>query len=398
MQIFWGEEINVVCSNRLLALKSEVLGENKNHLLNMNEVEYVAYLVDRYRFEPLTFYWDAKTISAREEIRTRNTAYGQSFTAHTQIITYHIPFSGDRDLLHYKPNSSWINWSYDINIESNSISFSIADERNDAEQIKREAETVISNIQTQLQHLLRNISTYNESLESKACEIVQNRKAQLLTQSDLLANLGVPFKEANAVPQTFAIPVVKKKPLMKPSAPNEPFKPEPSLDLSIYNGILKHCYDVGVEMERHPSVYKGKNEETLRDHFIFVLAPHFESVTAETFNKVGKTDILIRHEKVNVFVAECKFWTGIKGFHKTIDQALGYLTWRDSKAAVICFVKQKELNPILQQIESETPNHPCFVKSTGKSTEGWFNYEFHLRDDPSRGVKLAVLCFHIPAK
>lgn len=87
-------------------------------------------------------------------------------------------------------------------------------------------------------------------------------------------------------------------------------------------------------MERHPSTYAGKDEETLRDHFLMILDTHFESVTGETFNRNGKTDILIRHEKSNVFVGECKFWRSEKSLIKTIDQLLDYLTWRDSKAAV----------------------------------------------------------------
>ena len=134
----------------------------------------------------------------------------------------------------------------------------------------------------------------------------------------------------------------------------------------------------------------------MRDHFIMVLSPHFHSTTGETFNKKGKTDILIRHEKENVFVAECKFWSGIKAFHKTIDQLLGYLTWRDSKAAVVSFVKNKELTPVLEAIEKETPGHACFVKCQGKKKEGWFMFELHLPDDPGRSVQLAVLVFHFP--
>jgi hypothetical protein len=150
-------------------------------------------------------------------------------------------------------------------------------------------------------------------------------------------------------------------------------------------------------MERHPSIYAGKDEETLRDHFIMVLSPHFQSVTGETFNRTGKTDILIRHERANVFVAECKFWHGIKAFHETINQALGYLTWRDSKAAILCFIQNKELNSVLQQIEQETPNHPNFIKYVGKPAEGSLRYEFHLIHDNTRGVKLAILCFHFPS-
>jgi hypothetical protein len=163
-----------------------------------------------------------------------------------------------------------------------------------------------------------------------------------------------------------------------------------------YDHILQVISDAGVAMERHPSVYDGKDEEALRDHFITVLSSHFQSATGESFNKKGKTDILIRHEKQNVFVAECKFWNGIKGFHSTIDQLLGYLTWRDSKAAVISFVKNKELTRVLEAIVKETPSHGCFVKYQGNKKDGWFMFEFHLPGDPGRSVQLAVMVFHFP--
>ena len=168
------------------------------------------------------------------------------------------------------------------------------------------------------------------------------------------------------------------------------------MESSIYHEILRIIHEAGIEMERHPSIYRGKDEETLRDHLIMVLSPHFESVTGETFNKTGKTDILIRHGKANIFVAECKYWGGIKAFFKAIDQVLGYLTWRDSKAAVVCFIRNKNLDPVLKQIETKTASHPCFVKCHGKKGESWFSFEFHLKDDETRGVQLAVLCFHFP--
>ena len=55
----------------------------------------------------------------------------------------------------------------------------------------------------------------------------------------------------------------------------------------------------------------------------------------ETFNYQGKTDILIRSGDRNIFIAERKFWNGPAKPTKTIDQLLGYLSWRDSKAAIL---------------------------------------------------------------
>ncbi len=95
-----------------------------------------------------------------------------------------------------------------------------------------------------------------------------------------------------------------------------------------------------------------KDEETLRDLLLMVLSPHFQSVSGETFNKTGKTDILIRHEGKNLFVAECAIWKGSNQFLGKIDQLLSYLTWRDSKTALICFVRNKDVANVLNTIPS----------------------------------------------
>ena len=50
------------------------------------------------------------------------------------------------------------------------------------------------------------------------------------------------------------------------------------------------------------------------------------------FNRSGKTGILIRADNHNVFTPECKIWTGPRKFEQAIDQLLGYLAWRDTKA------------------------------------------------------------------
>jgi hypothetical protein len=150
-------------------------------------------------------------------------------------------------------------------------------------------------------------------------------------------------------------------------------------------------------MERLPSTYSGRDEETLRDHLLLVLQPRFEgSATGETFNKKGKTDILLRHENHNIFVAECKFWGGAKQHHETIDQLLSYLTWRDSKTAIVFFIGTKAMAAPLSSIEESTPKHPCFVASAGKRDESWFRYEMCLPGDRGRRVHLAILCFHVP--
>ena len=158
--------------------------------------------------------------------------------------------------------------------------------------------------------------------------------------------MGVPIKKSGGVSSTFSVPTPatrKQISVEKPVVSESGFSPEPSLNMNAYNQILQLIHDVGKQFERLPSLYSGKEEEHLRDHFLMMLEPNFEgSATGETFNKTGKTDILLRHEGSNVFIAECKFWKGKKVFLDTISQLLGYLTWRDSKASVIMFVPNKD--------------------------------------------------------
>lgn len=172
---------------------------------------------------------------------------------------------------------------------------------------------------------------------------------------------------------------------------------EPTLDDDIYRKILEAIHKIGRGIERSARTYAGKNEEALRDQFVLALEPQFEAATiGEAFNRFGKTDILMRHEGKNIFVAECKIWHGQQRHRETIDQILRYLTWRDSKAAIVYFVKGQQIQSPLTQIERTTAEHPNYVTLEGRPEESWYSYVFHLPGDPERRLQLAVLCFHFP--
>jgi len=403
LRIFREAELRELLDSKRKDLVNEIVSADKNYILNVNESEYVKYLVNRYQVELLFLDFDSISISNNEKMvpaeqfpsEFYNILPGKSYRK--PIIIYHIPYSGNEELLRYLPTQYFLNSDLYVYLKDQCICFELINFDNNLEKIRKEEENSCNYIKYHGDMVNNDIKKFNQDLENLAIEYFNCRKNDLLKQENFIQSLGVPIRKSENVPSTFAIPAVKKKVVItKPSAPNTAYKPEPTLDNSIYQAILKIIQHTGIEMERLPDIYQGKGEETLRNHFIMVLSPNFESTTGETFNKLGKTDILIRHEQKNVFIAECKFWTGIKGFFDTIDQLLGYLTWRDSKAAIICFVKNNELTPVLQKIEEQTKDHPCFVKYLGKQDDAWFNFDFHLKDDPSRNIKLAVLCFHFP--
>ena len=177
---------------------------------------------------------------------------------------------------------------------------------------------------------------------------------------------------------------------------------EPYLDISIYESILEIISNMSLAMERSPNTFSKLKEEEIRDFFLIMLNAHFEgSATGETFNCTGKTDILIRHENKNAFIAECKFWSGRENFIKTIDQLLGYTSWRDTKTAILIFNKNIDTTTVLSRIEEKVKTHECYLgdfnlKSSKLDKETTFSYKFHHPDDKSKELILSILVFDIP--
>jgi hypothetical protein len=158
---------------------------------------------------------------------------------------------------------------------------------------------------------------------------------------------------------------------------------------------IEIIFATGQKMERLPSSYQGREEEDMRDSLITALAAQFHSVTGETLNHKGKTDILISHEGTEILVGECKVWSGIDGYFKAISQAVGNLVWRD-RAVLIMFVRNKDFSRVLEQVQNKTSDHPLCVRRDGMVCPGWYRFGFRLPQSESCEVRLDVLCFFFP--
>jgi hypothetical protein len=175
------------------------------------------------------------------------------------------------------------------------------------------------------------------------------------------------------------------------------YKPEPVLEEAEYQHILDVLGGMVKVMERSPKAFHDIDEESLRTHFLVHLNGHYEGqATGETFNYQGKTDILIRSGDRNIFIAECKFWGGPAKLTEAIDQLLGYLSWRDSKTAILLFNRNRDFSKVLAAIPGVVRAHPNFQKEEGRSGETAFRYAFRHKDDPAKVLHLTILAFDIP--
>ena len=202
-------------------------------------------------------------------------------------------------------------------------------------------------------------------------------------------------------PIKITVPTIQKKRTPKPNVGSRKYETYPSMSNEMYEDIIAEIYKCGQSIERKPLLYIGKDEESLRDMFLLRLECRYDNVTAtgETFNYGGKTDICLKDATsgANLFIAECKFWHGAKAMHNAIDQLFErYLTVRDTKVALIFFVKGDNFTSVIDSIKKELPTHKLFVRNSGERAESSFSYIFHLPTDDAKPIYLEVMIFHLP--
>ena len=393
-----------IFDQRSKEIRAEINDQNENYILNVNKEEYIQHLISEFQFDPIEINRDQLTVSTHEEqipaeMQPRSYSMNQRSSYLRDVLKFHLPFTGNVVFLNVRA-STYLSFFPLITIEDNCICFKIINFNLEPEKIKEESNIIINNLIRQNDFLTNDIIKFNTSIETIVTQVFDARKEQILKKNDLMVALGVPVRKSVNALKTFTVPTRRTKAITskpRPTVTEKGYTPEPMLDETIYGQILKIIHDVGKQFERHPSTYAGKEEEHLRDNMLLILEPNFEgSATGETFNKSGKTDILLRHEGSNVFISELKFWNGKKGFLKTITQLLSYLTWRDSKAAVVMFVKNKNFSSVLETAQQVIKEHENFLGFVKEQEEGWYHYRFHINDDKNREVKLSLMLFHLP--
>jgi hypothetical protein len=403
-KIFSKGNIQEIFHTSFKNIVSAIEGEDENYLLNVNEQNYIEHLANKYNFDCPEIHYEKVYVDSYEgDIPAEwfppsyYVVSGEKYKK--QVIQFFVPCSGNISLLFYTPINSFFLDSGNFEIRGETLVVEYICFNEDAKSIRENYESDKNHIQRIAEGLITDIERFNLMLEGYIKSLLQQRKQKLLSQNNLLSSLGIPLRKNENVASTFSIPKpqLREKIIVKPTVTEKGFKPEPTLDDDNYQKILKLINDVGKNFERMPSLFKDKGEEDLRDHILMVLDPNFESGSAsgETFNKTGKTDIQLRHNSSVVFIGECKFWSGEKNYLSTIDQLLGYLTWRDTKGSIILFVKQKDITAVMNKVTNETNKHPNFLSFINKSDENWFNYRFHINGDTNREVKLAVQLYHL---
>ncbi len=166
-----------------------------------------------------------------------------------------------------------------------------------------------------------------------------------------------------------------------------------------YFQIIDYIIRLGTDLEKFKELTKNFDEERFRDYFLPFLnaISKHHNTTGETFNKIGKTDILITDQSgKNIFIAECKIWYGANEITNAIDQLLErYVTWRDEKVALIVFNKSvKKFSDVIERAIEAVTNHKHCEKLVEQRTESSVSFIFKHPDDERRKINLELILFN----
>lgn len=382
-------------------IQNEIDSQGKDFILNIDEEEYIQYLVNKYELEPLNIIHDSEHIGEpkKTKVRRRN-MWSEEYMAdaYTFRVTYN--FTGTSELFKVAPNPHQM-ISYDISVSGSTVSFSFTIYNQDANEFNKTKADAYHAAFVNLPGLNSNVAGIISSFESIVRSKFQTTKNSYLKENEFFAAVNI--KKNPGTASVFTTPTIKKKVVVQPRVTEKKeFASEPTMAQEMYDEILKAIYDFGKNMEKKPSLYQGKGEEGLRDQFVLVMETKYEGTTAtgETFNRSGKTDIILKYAKdgSNLFVAECKLWHGASEMLKAVTQLLSYLTWRDSKVALMLFVQQQSFSDVLTKISTEVSKHPNYKKAVGTRGESSFSYIFNLPQDTNKEVQLEIMAFHYDKK
>lgn len=227
---------------------------------------------------------------------------------------------------------------------------------------------------------------------------IRRRREEVVRHRSEVEGLGIPIRVRDDAPKVFKDPGILRRPSPVASVGSAEKRP-PEFKLS--DGFFEHINAVirsaGRAMSASPKTYADWNEEDRRQMLLLMLNTHYEGeVFAEAFNASGKTDLLVRHQGRNLYVAECKIWSGPKQFSASIDQLFGYATWEDVKLGLIIFVESRALSEVIAKAKHAVAAHPQFraFRDTPQETE--LRAVMKWPGDDGRQVAMQVSFVHVP--
>jgi len=403
--LFFEEDLDAQLRARQQQVACAVDGIPKDQFLVSSDQELVEHVVSGLTVEPLVLREEAMTMTQNETqvdvsddpMRLFSSGHSGPFYVPGTRVDIDIPFTGEEWIFRYRTNP----WSLVFpraEVQHNHLRLSISQPHDaDPAQFKSISERELKLIREYVERAHKQVVGYNDSLPNLVQQSVNHRRDRLGRHDNIAALLDIPLATRSGAPSITPVKVEVRHPPALPNPPKTGLAPEPGITDESYEHILRFIRHQGRTFELTPSTYAVHGEEDLRNIILAQLNGHFQGdAVGEAFRGRGKTDICIEQDNRAAFVGECKLWTGPTGLAAALDQLLGYLTWRDSKAALIIFnAKNKDFTKILNAMPETLKAHPLFLRDLPCDEAGEWRMQMRSAEDKGRRVTVHAFVFNL---
>lgn len=406
--LFAGGDLRTRLAVGIEEIKAEVQSFDPDRLLATDPGELADYLVEKGTLEVPRLLRDRIYLDEPAEAKVDGSQdwdraisdRSKPFYITGVTFTYHVPFDGDEELLLLSPSTFSTSRPDGKVTTGHEITWAFTSAK-PQDTPQPHFDRNLSLIDQYLGWVEAEVAPWSSALPGVVRSIVEERRQRLLFDRGRAAQLGYPVRRRDEAPDTYRLPIARRRALSPPQPATRPagWEPEPAMAMEVYEDVLRIIASMVEVIGRSPETFRTLDEEALRDHFLVQLNGQFDGgASGETFNREGKTDILVRANGKVVFVCECKFWGGPASVAGAIDQVLSYLSWHDTKAAVIVFHRGRNLSGVLQKIQDVLRNHAAYVEDIPFESAIGHRAVLSHPDDDEKRVTLTVLAFQVPAR
>jgi hypothetical protein len=185
------------------AMQAEVASMDGNRLLNTNIDDLASYFADKFGVEVPELLEAEKNVDQREAQRdvsgdpNRVFFYGHDrggpFMMTGTEITVDVPFSGDPAMFKVRPNT-YNSSPPRASVRGNILTFNIWGENLIAERVGQQITAFVAEVNQWLEWQRNSFNGFNDALAREARQAIDQRRAKLLQNQNLVANLGIPLK------------------------------------------------------------------------------------------------------------------------------------------------------------------------------------------------------------
>jgi hypothetical protein len=403
--LFSDGDLSAALDNKLSGIKGSVHNIPREQFLATSVDTLMEHLSAPLAIEPLVLLEEQMQMDHAEtqvDVTGRfDYDMGRGGRVHTtgHRLTFYIPFTGDADLWKLRPNM-WISVMPcgEVDPRRSTLTLSFTNTSNtEPERYKQEFESCLNGIRQLISSQKQLLDQYHSRIPGQVRSIIEQRRVEVEKLHGLTSAFDIPMVKKSGMPEFKPIEVAKRitRPLPRPPAAG--YKPEPAITNETYEELLAIIRHAGASFEGTPQTYLPLGEEGLRDNVLSHINVVFEGkATGETFRKYGKTDIRLEEESRSAFVGECKLWGGEKVLLDALMQLLGYVTWRDCKAALVLFNKDVAgFSGVQATIDVSLRAHLKFLRAIGTSRAGEWRFVFQSREDAGREVTVHVFAFNL---